>query len=265
MIVQDKTIVVTGGGNGVGRELTLELLSKGAKVLAADINKDALNETVRISGNNKNLFIYVVDISNKETVLSFTKKVISEHGNIDGIINNAGIIQPFVHIKDLGLENIERVMNINYYGTLYMTKAFLPHLLQRPEAHIVNVSSLGGFLPVPGQGAYGASKAAVKLLTEALYSELIDTNVKVTVIIPGGINTNIKKNSNIETNDSQEDKSSKLLLTPNQAAKLIIDSMEKEKLRAYIGKDSKLMKALYKMSPSSATKLINRAMGSKEH
>ncbi|WP_252629481.1 SDR family oxidoreductase, partial [Enterobacter sp. JH539] len=90
-------------------------------------------------------------------------------------INNAGIIQPFVKIDQLGYEVVERVFNVNFYGTLYMTKTFLPHLLTRPEAHIVNVSSMGGFLPVPGQTIYGASKAAVKLFTEGLHSELADT------------------------------------------------------------------------------------------
>lgn len=140
-------------------------------------------------------------------MFAFANKVVAEHGHVDGIINNAGIIQPFVDLNDLGMDRIERVLNINFYGTLYMVKAFLPFLLERPEAHIVNVSSMGGFLPVPGQSIYGASKAAVKLMTEALHSELKGTNVSVSVVIPGGIATDIKKNSDIqyktETNDKK--------------------------------------------------------------
>ena len=107
------------------------------------------------------------------------------HPGVDGIINNAGIIQPFVRLNDLSYESIERVINVNLYGTLYMIKTFLPHLLTRPEAHIVNISSMGGFLPVPGQTIYGASKAAVKLLSEGLHSELMNTHVMVTVAISG--------------------------------------------------------------------------------
>ena len=157
MKVQGKNIIVTGGGNGVGRELVVQLLNKGAMVVAVDINPEALEETVTIAGKNPKLFTEVVDISNKEAVFAFARNAIEKYGRIDGIINNAGIIQPFAPLNELEMDRIERVMDINFYGTLYMVKAFLPHLLNRPEAHIVNVS----------------------------------------VVIPGGIATDIKKNSNI--------------------------------------------------------------------
>ena len=265
MKAQGKNIVVTGGGNGVGRELTLQLLDKGATVFAIDINGEALKETVHLAQNNKSLFTYIVDISNRESVFAFAKKVVEEHGMIDGIINNAGIIQPFIHLNELEMDRIDRVMNINFYGTLYMVKAFLPYLLERPEAHIVNVSSMGGFLPVPGQSVYGASKAAVKLLTEGLSSELIDTNVNVSVVIPGGIATDIKKNSNISYKVSSDSSKSNMVLTPVKAAQLIIQAMENKKLRSYIGKDCKVMNALYKISPRFAMSMINKVMSSSEH
>jgi short-subunit dehydrogenase len=207
----------------------------------------------------------VVDISNKEAVFAFAEKVIEKHGKVDGVINNAGIIQPFIHLNELEMDRIDRVMDINFYGTLYMVKAFLPYLLKRPEAHIVNVSSMGGFLPVPGQCIYGASKAAVKLLTEGLSSELADTNVKVSVVIPGGIATDIKKNSNIAYKVSADSNKSKMVLTPEKAAQLIINAMEKQKLRSYIGKDCKAMNAFYKISPRIAMNLINKVMSSNEH
>lgn len=265
MYAKGKNIVVTGGGNGVGRELVLQLLEKGATVYAADINQEALNETLKISGNHKKLFIYRVDISDKEAVNAFATQVIEEHKKVDGIINNAGIIQPFTYVNDLGMDRVEKVMNINFYGTLYMIKAFLPHLLKCPEAHIVNVSSMGGFLPVPGQSIYGASKAAVKLLSEGLYSELINTNVNVSVIIPGGIATDIKKNSNIEYHVSAHSNKSKMVITPQKAAALIIKAMETNRLRTYIGKDCKTMNALYKLSSSFAMKLINKVMSANQH
>ncbi|MFT4146471.1 MAG: SDR family NAD(P)-dependent oxidoreductase [Mobilitalea sp.] len=265
MKVKDKNIVVTGGGNGVGRELVFQLLNKGATVFAADINEEALKETERLTGNNKRLFTYVVDISNNDMVKEFAENVMAEHGKVDGIINNAGIIQPFIYLNELEMSRIDRVMNINFYGTLYMVKAFLPYLLKRPEAHIVNVSSMGGFLPVPGQSIYGASKAAVKLLSEGLSSELKATNVKVSVVIPGGIATDIKKNSNIAYSVSKDSEKSSLVLTPVKAAELIIKSMEKKKLRAYIGKDCKAMNALYKLNSFFAMSMINKVMSASEH
>lgn len=265
MNVNAKNIVVTGGGNGVGRELVLQLLSKGAMVVAVDINPEALDETVQMAVKNPRLFTEVVDISNKEAVFAFAKNAIEKYGKIDGIINNAGIIQPFVELNDLEMARIERVMAINFYGTLYMVKAFLPHLMSRPEAHIVNVSSMGGFLPVPGQSVYGASKAAVKLLTEGLSSELKDTNVKVSVVIPGGIATDIKKNSSLASNESTDSSKAKMVLTPEKAAELIIKTMEKKKLRAYIGKDCNVMKFLYKVNSFIAMGMINKVMAANEH
>ena len=123
-------------------------------------------------------------MSDKAAAEALPQQVIDRFGAVDGIINNAGIIQPMVPVADLDYGVIQKVLNVNFYGVLYLTKAFLPHLKARPEAHIVNTSSMGGFLPVPGQTIYGASKAAVKLFTEGLWSELADTNVKVTVVFP---------------------------------------------------------------------------------
>ena len=196
MRVQSKVIVVTGGGSGIGRELALHLLSKNARVAAVDVDEAALRQTAELAANKKeDLSTHVVDITDKASVAKLPAQVISRHGSVDGIINNAGIIQPFVRVAEVEYSAIERVMGVNFYGTLHMIKAFLPHLLERPEAHLVNVSSMGGFLPVPGQSIYGASKAAVKLLTEGLRSELVETPVRVTVVIPGAVGTNIAAHS----------------------------------------------------------------------
>lgn len=264
MKAKGKHIIVTGGGGGVGRELVLQLLEKGATVFAVDINQEALIETEILAHSNR-FFSYVVDISKKEAVFDFAQQVVKDHGTVDAVINNAGIIQPFLHLDQLEMDRIERVMDINFYGTLYMVKALLPHLLTRPEAHIVNVSSMGGFLPVPGQSIYGASKAAVKLLSEGLSSELKDTCVKVSVIIPGGIATDIKKNSDIEYKVSTKQKGSNMVLTPHKAAYLILSAMENNQLRKYIGTDCQIMRFLYQLSPRMAMGMINKVMGSREH
>ena len=261
MKAQGKVIVVTGGGSGMGRELVRHLLSKSAKVVAVDINEAALLETAALAGNPAALTIAVADITNRTAVETLVEQVLGTHGAIDGLINNAGIIQPFIKVADLSYEAIERVINVNLYGTLFMTKAFLPHLLTRPEAHIVNISSMGGFLPVPGQTIYGASKAAVKLLTEGLHSELAGTNVKVTVVFPGAVHTNISKNSgwNHARQSSADVKSAKVL-SPVKAAQIIIAGMEADQFRVLVGKDARIMDYFYRLNPKSAAEMIAKKM-----
>ncbi|MBI4788750.1 MAG: SDR family oxidoreductase [Chloroflexi bacterium] len=266
MQVQNKVIVVSGGGNGIGRELVLNLLAKGATVAAVDISETALQETVKLAGNKEHdLSTHVVNITDRDAVATLPERIISKHGAVDGIINCAGIIQPFVRIKDLDFAAIERVMNINFYGTLYMTKAFLPHLLKRPEAHITNISSMGGFLPVPGQTIYGASKAAVKLLTEGLHSELLNTHVRVTVVFPGAIGTNIAANSGVSISARSESgnrQRSIKALAPSKAAQIIIDGIEQNRYRILVGSDSAFMDFIYRVSPSRAAKFIFNQMQS---
>ena len=265
MKVNNKTIVVTGGGSGMGRELTLLLLRKGARVAVADVNSKGMEETVSLAGDLKNnLSIHQLDISNRNEVLAFPEKVIGQHGAVDGIINNAGIIHQFMPVNGLDFDKIERVMNINFYGALNMIKAFLPHLLKRPSAHIANVSSMGGFIPFPGQTIYGASKAAVKLLTEGLYAELADTNVRVTVIFPGAVNTNITSNSGLQAPSGQAkadaEEQAKKTLSASEAAKIMIDGIEKDKFRILVGKDARMLDKLYRFNPEWSTGFIAKKM-----
>jgi len=261
MKVRDKVIVVTGAGGGVGRELVLNLLSKGAKVAAIDINKERLEETAKIAKDKKNLSIHICDISKLELVSQVAKDIIEKHGAVDGLINNAGIIQPFIKVNDLDYAKINLVMNVNFYGTLYMTKAFLPHLLTRPEGHILNVSSMGGFFPFPGQSIYGASKAAIKLMTEGLYAELLSTNVHVTIVFPGAIATDIAKNSDVVMAQPKTDEKPAMKMTsPVVCAEIMIKGMEKNKFQVFAGKDSKMMHFMYKLSPKSAIKMISKVM-----
>lgn len=265
MQIQNKVMVVTGGGNGIGREVVLNLLAKGAKVVAVDLNEAGLQETLQMTSDNKNLSTHVVNITERDAVAALPERVIAKHGAVDGLINVAGIIQPFVRVKNLDYAAIERVMNVNFYGTLYMTKEFLPHLLARPEAHIANVSSMGGFLPVPGQTIYGASKAAVKLFTEGLRSELLNTNVRVTVIFPGAIGTNIAANSGVNislgANTEAAQRSFKPML-PSKAAEMIVDGIKKNRYRIFVGSDAKFTDRFYRLSPERAANFIYKQMRS---
>lgn len=263
MQIQNKTFVVTGGGNGIGRELVLLLLEKGARVAAVDINEAALQKTVELAGERAGkMSTHTLDITDRETVAALPEQVIEKHGAVDGLINGAGIIQPFVRVRELDYAAIERVMNVNFYGTLYMTKAFLPYLLERPEAHIINISSMGGFLPVPGQTVYGASKAAVKLFTEGLRSELLNTRVKVTAVYPGAIATDIAANSGVgpsmqqaQANGHANGRSIKPL-HPRKAAEIIVKGIEQDRYRVLVGSDARLMDLIYRLSPRRAAEFI---------
>ncbi len=262
MKVKNKTIVVTGGGNGMGRELVLALLQKGADVVAVDINEGGLKETAHLAGNDsEHLDTFVLDITNRVSVEETVKEILDRHKSVDGLINNAGIIQAFIGVNELQYEKIERVFNVNFWGTLNLIKTLLPHFLTRPEAHIVNVSSMGGFMSFPTQTIYGASKAAIKILTEGLYAELKNTAVNVTVVHPGAIRTNITQNSGLGGPGINDEASTNNTALPaTKAAQIIIRAMEKNRFRVTVGKDAWVLDKLYRLAPKFATDFIGKMM-----
>lgn len=263
MKVNGKHILITGAGSGIGRELSLQLADKGAKLALIDIDESKLEETAALCGKDK-CTLHALSVADRQAVESLAKNISSSSSPVDGLINNAGIIQPFVDVESMEYEDIERIMKVNFYGSLYLIKAFLPMLKTRPEAHIVNVSSMGGFMPFPRQTIYGASKAALKLLTEGLYAELNNTSVKVSVVYPGAIDTNIMSNSGLsspEEEKEQKEKSEHKALPAAQAAAQIINGMEKDKFRILVGKDAKMMNFLYRLAPTRSIDFIVKKMG----
>ncbi|CAB4958940.1 unannotated protein [freshwater metagenome] len=264
MKVQGKVVVVTGAGNGMGREITLELVRRGAKVAAVDLREDFLAETkVAATALGGTVETFVVDVTDSAKIAALPAQVIAKLGSVDAIVNNAGIIQPFVKINELSYEDATHVMNVNFTGPLHMVKSFLPELMKRPEAHILNVSSMGAYAPVPGQSVYGASKAAVKLFTEGLRSELLDTKIGVTIVFPGAIETNIAANSGMTIPAGTSAETSKIKMTPAPvAAKTMVDAIENNKPRVCIGQDAKVMDFLTRLNPVFAAGVINKQMKS---
>jgi short-subunit dehydrogenase len=261
MKVDNKVLLVTGAGSGIGRELVLHLLSKGARVAGVDLNAKALDETARLAAAHGAQFAtFVTNISDRAGVEALPAQVLAHFGSIDGIINCAGIIQPFVKVNDLDYAAIERVLNVNFFGTLFVIKFFLPHLLQRSQAHIVNISSMGGFVPVPGQTIYGASKAAVKLLSEGLGSELVDTNVRVTVVFPGAVATNILAKLGVSAQDTSAHKGKTKAMPPSKAAEIIVRGMERDAFHVFVGRDAMIMDKLYRLNPAFAARAIAKKM-----
>lgn len=266
MKVAQKTLVVTGAGGGIGGAICKLLVAHDAEVIGVDLNSKGLQATQEQLGDRASSFTPVeLDITDRKAIDKFMAQLKKQQRSVAGLINCAGIIQPFKKVNDLDAADIERVMQINFYGTVNMTKAFLPVLLTRDEAHIANISSMGGFLPVPGQSVYGASKAAIKLFTEGLYAELLDTPVRVSVIFPGATRTNIAQNSRVmapKVSDAQTAKLQASSLSPDDAAQIIIDGIEHNRLYIYTGKDSRFMNKLYRLNPGYATRFIAQQMKS---
>ncbi len=254
-----RNVIITGAASGVGKELTKQMLKKGCNVAAVDINKDNLNKLQEELNSNK-LKTYVVDMGSIDSIKKFREDYKKDYSDVDIIINNAGIIQPFVKVEKLDDNTINKVMNVNFFGPVHLIRYFMEDLTKdRTEQYIVNVSSMGGFFPFPGQTIYGASKAALKIFTEGLYAELEKTNVRVMIVLPGAMNTNITTNSNVEINTSKEESNFKML-EADVAAFKIIEGIEKNKFKLFLGQDAKFLRFLYKINSKTAISFINKKM-----
>jgi len=268
MQITGKVFAVTGGGNGIGREVVLALVAKGARVAALDLSEEGLTETVRLAGDHgEHISTHVVNITDRKAVEKLPAAIIKKHGQVDGLLNIAGIIQKFVKVNELDWDQIERVIDVNLYGVLNTVKAFLPELLKRPEASIVNVASMGAYAPVPGQSVYGATKAAVAQLSRSLHSELMETGVQVTGVFPGAIGTNIAQNSGIMTAAEMEAMAAKAgagkprkTTTAVEAGRQIVEAIEKGRYEIFIGGDARIMSRLSRLNPKNAAGLIYKQM-----
>lgn len=260
MNITGGVFVVTGAGNGIGRKVALDLLGRGARVAAADLSESGLAETAALAAAGDRLTLHPVDITDRTAAAALADAVRTAHGHVDGVVHVAGIVQRFVPVADLTFEDIDRVLAVNLGGTVNITKVFLPDLLARPRAALVNVSSMGGLVPFPGQTAYGASKAAVKLWTEGLQAELAETNVAVTVVFPGAIATDIIRNSGAGTATAAAADSPIKMTSPQDAARQIVDAIAKGTPRVRIGKDARLLDRLSRLMPTRSIRLIAKKM-----
>lgn len=259
MEIKKQNVIVTGAASGLGLELTKQLLNEGANVAAVDINEDNLKK-LQLDLNSNRLKTYVVDMGSVESIKKFRENYKKDYSDVDIIINNAGIIQPFVKVENLEDNVINKVMNVNFFGPLNLIRFFMEDLTKdKKEQYIINISSMGGFFPFPGQTIYGASKAALKIFTEGLFAELEKTNVRVMIVLPGAMATNITKNSNVEVSSTENAKSFKML-SPDEGANQIIKAIHKNKFKLFLGSDSKFLRFLYKINSIWAIRFINKKM-----
>ena len=193
--IRGKVAVITGAASGIGRATAVALAREGARVAAADVDRKGLAETARlIEEIGGTVSTYLLDVSSREAVSDFAQEIEAQFGGADIVINNAGVAQ-VASIAELAYEDFEWVMNIDFWGMVYGTKAFLPQLTKKGAGHIVNVSSIFGLFAVPTQAAYNSAKFAIRGFTEALRHEMKGSGIQVSCVHPGGIKTNILRNA----------------------------------------------------------------------
>jgi short-subunit dehydrogenase len=264
-ILSDKVVVLTGAASGIGRALAKALAEKGCHLAISDINKEGLMDTAGlIAGKKVKVSTHVVDVANRQQVYDYAQDVMKEHGRVHIVINNAGV-SVADSLESVSYKDFEWLMGINFWGVVYGTKAFLPYLKKQGEAHIVNISSINGILPNPYNGPYCAAKFAVKGFTETLSQELRGTSVKVSVVHPGGIKTNIVRNARFyrvanpqKTKQDVVDLFDRFLFktTAEDAADVIITGIMRNNQRIMVGKDAIVMDALTRLFPVFTTRLI---------
>lgn len=259
-----KVAVVTGAGSGIGQALAIELARSGAKLAISDVDVDGLAGTEeRLKAIGAPVKTDRLDVTEREAFLAYADAVNDHFGTVNQIYNNAGIaFNGDVEVSQF--KDIERVMDVDFWGVVNGTKAFLPHLIASGNGHVVNVSSVFGLFSVPGQAAYNSAKFAVRGFTEALRQEMILAAhpVKVTTVHPGGIKTNIVRNmSAVEGFDKDEmvqtfDK--RLANTsPQKAARIILDGVRKNKARVLVGPDAKVLDIIVRLTGSGYQRLFS--------
>jgi short-subunit dehydrogenase len=261
-VYANKVAVITGAASGIGRELARSLAARGARLALSDVDEGALAETMRLC-NGADVRAYPVDVSARGQVFAHADEVRRDFGTAHYLFNNAGVslVATFEHVT---VEEMEWLLGINLWGTIYCTKAFLPMLLAQKEGHIVNLSSIFGFLGVPGQSTYNISKFGVRGLSESLWRELKGTGVRVTVVHPGGIRTNIGKSAPLcrfagDFERTLSEKSQRLLVTPpERCARDIVDGVARGRKRVLTGKNSRKAELLARILPTAYGAMLRR-------
>jgi butyryl-CoA dehydrogenase len=247
-----RVAAVTGAGSGIGRALALELSRRGTHLALSDIDELGLTETVvECEGSGVKVTSQRVDVADRDAVHAWADQVVADHSGVNFVFNNAGVALGAT-IESMSYEDFEWLMDINFWGVVHGTKAFLPHLKATGEGHIVNVSSVFGLVSVPSQAAYNASKFGVRGFTDALRLELDIENcgVSCTTVHPGGVRTNIARNARMDGSVAAlgaspaeaRDRFERVAVTSaGKAARQILVAVEKDRRRALIGPDAKLI------------------------
>lgn len=263
MRVQGNVFVVTGAGNGIGRQVAIELVARGGIVVGADLNEAGLDETARQVSDRGRFAAHRLDVSDRAAVAGFPDVVLDRHGRVDGLFNVAGIPQEFETVEEVTDERIETLMEVNFYGTVRMTRAFLPHLQDRPHGGVVLLtSSLSALVPVPGAAIYGATKAAVALFGYGLAQDLRGTSssVTATTVIPGTIWTDLVRASARKLG-TPEALARGFAMDAGKAAHRIIEATLAGRTRVVIGRDAHVYSGLRRVGSALAERVSYHQVG----
>lgn len=266
--LKDKVVVITGAASGIGKALAQQFAKAGSNLALNDFDENGLAAVVaelEIEGQAR-IISSAFDVSKVEEFESFAKKVETEFSRVDIVVNNAGVALGRVSVEDLDYKDLEWVMNINFFGMVYGTKSFLPLLKKQSEAALINISSVFGIAGIGHQGAYCASKFAIRGFTESLRMEALleFPHVMIHTVHPGGIKTNIAKNSRwVEEGVSEEEIEATtknfermFITTPESAAATIVKGIQKKKSKILIGKDARQLDWLVRLMPSGYSKVV---------
>ena len=266
MRLERRTAVVTGAAGGIGRAIAVSLARRGCHLALADIDEGGMADTADLTRGVR-VSRHRIDVADREAVAEFPNAVAAEHGGVDVLVNNAGVAVggTFEQVSD---EDFEWLFEINFWGVVRMTRAFLPLLRASGDARVVNLSSAYGLIAPPQQAAYAASKFAVRGFSEALRHELEGSGIGVTVVHPGGVNTSIAENARVPAGISEEEiarrrkKYRKLLrLPPEIAGETIVRGIEQRQARVLVGSDAKVISLVARLLPASYWKLLARRAG----
>ncbi len=253
-----RVVAITGAGSGIGRALAQDLAVRGAHLALSDIDEVGLAETVALcEGRGVKVSSQRLDVADRDAVYAWADQVVAEHGTVNMIINNAGVALGAT-VEAMSDEDFEWLMDINFWGVVHGTRAFLPHLKAAGEGHVVNLSSVFGLISVPSQSAYNAAKFAVRGFTDSLRIELdfADCGVSSTTIHPGGIKTNIARSARMDDSvgafagdatRAAVDFDRLAITSPAKAARQILAAVEKDRRRALIGPDAKVIDLLSRL------------------
>ena len=262
--LQDKVAVITGGAGGVGSALAAGLADHGCHLALVDISEDALAKVVNaLASKNVTITSHVVDITDKAQMAALPAQVVSEHGKVNILVNNAGITYQ-KSFETHSIEDWEKIIGINWWGLLYGCHYFLDALKASGEGHIVNLSSMSAFVGLPGQTSYCATKASVKLLSESMWAEMDKMNIGVTSVHPGAIKTDmiqatLKNSDDLEAAQRNYELAHKIGVTAEHVAARIIKAIQKNQLRIRVGKDAILLDLLKRAFPVGIQKLLRKA------
>jgi NAD(P)-dependent dehydrogenase (short-subunit alcohol dehydrogenase family) len=271
-----RVAAITGAGSGIGRALANALARRGAHLSLSDIDDVGLAETVaQCGGFGLKITSQYLDVADRDAMYAWAEGVVADHGRVNLVINNAGVALGST-VESMSYEDFEWLMNINFWGVVHGSKAFLPHLKESGEGHIVNLSSVFGLISVPAQSAYNAAKFAVRGFTDSLRMELEieGTNVSATTIFPGGIKTNIARNArmNASVRDVAGDPEKAVrdfervfITSPEKAAEQILTAVRRDRRRALIGPDAKVIDLVSRLPETLYQSVLTHGAASLRH